>query len=403
MIDSFLSKDWAGLIIALVICVVGVALFRVGQRIKRRWGRWTIKIVGIFVVVLSLALAGGSLYHLYQLDRAAKLYPPLGKLYDVGGFKMHILAEGTNVVDDQGKTPTVIWIPGGYAEGLGLYHLHKAMAKETRSIIFDRAGTGWSELGPFPRRIQADVNELRRLLKAAGEQGPFVLVGHSWGGMFANNFAYEYPQDVAGLVLLDATPLEDLTGPGAKGLSVYAGYLKLQAFLKLFSLAGVLPSGGPKGAEDPASPNFIYKPLRDIWKMFMANELKAKPGWAAASSFLTAIKNPPVQIKDEGVLGDVPLFLIARGNMAAEMDKLSRDEKQRMIQQATKLLKITEKEYLEMVKSEQDAEDRIAKLSRKGTLIRPPEGSSHQFPYEFPEFTLNKVREMIALVRSNPR
>ena len=109
-------------------------------------------------------------------------------------------------------------------------------------------------------------------------------------------------------------------------------------------------------------------------------------------------KNPEIQVQDENALGDIPMFAIYRENMNSEMENLTEEEKQMAKEQAMKMLKVTEQEYEEMMASIQKSVEKVPKLSRKGVLIYPPEGSTHQFPYEFPEFCVEKIREMIALV-----
>jgi len=397
--DIILSYDWIGIVIALIVGLIGYGIFSLGRRIKRKGGKWFLIGVGCLILLVFLALLGGSVYHVFQVVRLAQKYPPPGELYDVDGVKMHIWAEGTNVADEEGNiSPTVIFIPGGYSPGIGLWHLHKAIAKETRSILFDRAGTGWSQRSPYPRHVKRDALELKKLLDAAGEKGPFILVGHSWGGFFANNFALNHHDDVAGLVILDGTPPDAIMGPAAKGLTMFAKFLKISSILKLFSADRFLPSLGNEGTDDPDSPNFIYKPLRDVWHYYRAMEIKVQSGWAAAASFEAMVKNPELQVKDENALGDIPMFAIYRENMNSELENLSEEEKQKMKEQSMKMFDVTEQEYEEMMASVQTSVEKVPKLSKKGVLVYPPAGSTHQFPYEFPDFCLEKIREMIALV-----
>lgn len=397
--DIIFSYDWIGIVIALIIGLFGYGIFSLGRRLQKKGRKWLFMGVGCIILLVFLALLGGSVYHVYQVVRLGYKYPPPGEIYDVDGVKMHIWAEGTNVEDDEGRiSPSVIFIPGGYSPGIGLWHLHREIAKETRSILFDRAGTGWSQRSPYPRHVKRDALELKKLLDAAGERGPFILVGHSWGGFFAMNFALNHHDDVAGLVILDGTPPDSITGPGAKGLLMFAKYLKISSIAKLFSATRFLPTLGGEGADDPDSPNFIYKDLREIFHLYEATEIKAQTGWAAAASFEAMIKNPELQVKDENALGDIPMFAIYRENMNSEMDNLSDDEKRKLKEQSMKMLKVTEQEYDEMMASVQASVEKVPKLSRKGVLIYPPEGSTHQFPYEFPEFCVEKIREMISLV-----
>lgn len=79
------------------------------------------------------------------------------------------------------------------------------VAKFTRVCSYDRAGYGWSDASPEPRTSRQIAGELKSLLDAAGEKGPFVMVGHSFGGYNVRVFAGRYPRDVAGMVLVDAS------------------------------------------------------------------------------------------------------------------------------------------------------------------------------------------------------
>jgi len=396
--DAFLSYDWAGVVIALVLLLIGFGIFFLGLRRKRKGLKWSVLIFGCLIVLISLILLAGSVYHVLRVIKAAQKFPPPGELYEVDGFKMHIMAEGKNAETEEGVTPTILFIPGGYSQGLALWHLHKSIAKETRSIIFDRAGTGWSQRSPFPRHVKRDVQELRLLLDAAGEKGPFILVGHSWGGFFANNYALNYHDDVAGLVLFEASPPESVVEPGSKGLELFARYMKMKAALDLFTLSRFLPPIGGEEAMDPDSPDFLYKPLREVWEMAGANELRVRGSWAAAASFEAMLDNPELQVQTEGALGDIPMFAIYRENMNSEIDDLPEAERQEIREQSMKMFDLSEQEYEAMMESISASVQQVPLLSERGELMRPPEGSSHQFPYEFPEFCLEKIREMIALV-----
>ena len=201
---SLLSQPWAGMAVGAGIAVIGfllaVGLRRLQPEPRSGWSR-----AGTLVVLgagaSSAILLWGGITSFVGISRLTLDHPPPGALVDGGGYRMHILAEG-----DARGGPTVIWIPGGHGQGLALYHLHAAIRDETRSILFDRPGTGWSDAGPFPRRTALEAGELAELLEGAGEAGPFVLAGHSYGGLLAANFARRHPDRTAALVLLDASP-----------------------------------------------------------------------------------------------------------------------------------------------------------------------------------------------------
>src|SRR6516165_5881514 len=121
---------------------------------------------------------------------------PLARFYDVGGRQLMLIASGTD-------GPAVVVLPGAGQTGLGYLNLHEQVSKFATSVLYDRAGTGWSDHVPLPRSATAVADELRSLLRVAGVPAPYVFVGHSLGGIYARRFAQCFPADVAGLVFLD--------------------------------------------------------------------------------------------------------------------------------------------------------------------------------------------------------
>ncbi|MGD9162616.1 MAG: alpha/beta hydrolase [Desulfobacteraceae bacterium] len=358
--DIILGYESFGIVIALIIGIIGYGIFSLGRRFQRKGSKWLFKGTGCIILLLFLVLLGGSVYHVYQVISLEQKYPPPGEIYDVDGIKMHIWAEGTNVKNNDGQlSPTIIFIPGSYSPGIYMWHLHKEISKETRSILFDRAGTGWSQKSPYPRHVKRDNLELKKLLDAAGEKSPFILVGHSWGGFFAINFAYYHPDMVAGLVIFEGVPPS--TGAEAEGLLGGVKFSRIESIAKLFGATSFLMKWVEWGEEvDPDSPQFIYEPLREVWDLCETSEIKAQTSWSTAVSYKAKIDNPEIQVIEEEALGDIPIYAIYRSAWASG--------------------------------------ERVSKLSKKGVFIRPPEGSTHNFPYGFPEYCSEKIREMIALV-----
>jgi pimeloyl-ACP methyl ester carboxylesterase len=135
--------------------------------------------------------------------------PPPGRLIDVGGFTLHLNCAGEG-------SPTVILDAALGASSVSWSCVQPEIARVTRVCSYDRAGFGWSEAGPFPRTAGRLVGELRTLLDRAGVAPPFVLVGHSFGGLLMRIFAVRYRPDVAGLVLVDPAHPEDWVEPAPK-------------------------------------------------------------------------------------------------------------------------------------------------------------------------------------------
>ena len=202
---------------------------RVGMRIFLRWTKWLI--ICVVALVLLLALVGVS-YQAIASSRDARRYPPPGKLIDAGGYRLHIYSTGEG-------TPTVILDAGVCDCSLNWCLVQPEVAKFTRVCSYDRAGMGWSDAGPSPRTSKAIVHELHKLLTNAGVAGPYVLVGHSFGGYNVRFFAHEYPQEVAGLVLVDAAHEDQWPRLPESVKSLYAWWTQDMKTKRLLSPFGI--------------------------------------------------------------------------------------------------------------------------------------------------------------------
>ncbi|WP_377268938.1 alpha/beta fold hydrolase [Peterkaempfera sp. SMS 1(5)a] len=122
--------------------------------------------------------------------------PPLGRRYDVGGRRLALHRSGSG-------GPAVVFLPGAGQIGLDYLNTHDRTAELTTSVLYDRAGTGWSDRVELPRSAAEVSRELHDLLRTADVPGPRLLVGHSLGGAYARLHAHRYPEEVSGLLLLD--------------------------------------------------------------------------------------------------------------------------------------------------------------------------------------------------------
>jgi pimeloyl-ACP methyl ester carboxylesterase len=181
---------------------LGISLSVMSSSTSRRFMRriWR-PFLGLVIVLLVLAVAG-AIYQAIATELAERAYPPPGEMVDVGGYSLHINCEG------QGS-PTVVLDAGSGGFSAQWVRVQREVSGTTRVCAYDRAGMGWSEMGPEPRDARRITSELHTLLGKAGIEGPYVLVGHSFGGMYMQTYAARYPEEVAGVALVDSTTEPD--------------------------------------------------------------------------------------------------------------------------------------------------------------------------------------------------
>jgi pimeloyl-ACP methyl ester carboxylesterase len=178
---------------ALLLLVIWL-LYRIRREMRSRTGR--VQLYLVFGILVLSAFGGG-----YQtVGEATDSYamPATGKLIDVGGHRLYL-----NCVGSGG--PTVVLEPGAGATSSQMGWIAPAVARDTRVCVYDRAGRGRSEPADTPQDGSGIATDLHTLLHRAGETGPYVLAGHSFGGLYVRIFAARYPDEVAGLVLVDST------------------------------------------------------------------------------------------------------------------------------------------------------------------------------------------------------
>ena len=153
-------------------------------------------ILGAILGLVVIAVA----YEAWTERKERRRFPPPGRLVDVGGYRLHLAPTG-----DQSAGPTVILDSGMVSFSSNWAWVQPELAKVTRVIAYDRAGLGWSDPGPRPRDAGQSAKELHTALQLMGITGPFVLAGHSYGGLAVRAFAALYPDEVAGMVLVDGS------------------------------------------------------------------------------------------------------------------------------------------------------------------------------------------------------
>jgi len=385
---SLMSRDWAGLLVALVVAAASAFAARALPGAA----------AGVVVLgggVLAAVLAVASLRHLLTLARARRAHSPPGRLIDIGGYRVHLLAEG----EARDGRPPVVWFAGGHASGYGMHHLHRAFRSETRSILIDRPGTGWSDTGPFPRTTAREADEMVLALERAGEKGPFIWAGHSFGGLLAANIARRRPDLVHLLVLLDPTPLETIVfGPRLSALKDMRRSAWLGGLAQLFGV-NLQARHNARMAQVPA-----YKQAMEATQAVLGPEVAAASAVQENAGHFFAQASIYSELSPEGVaavawdtvvydrdLGDLPVWLVG-----------PKDDKDGDIALLPEAQAGSDANARRMFNFFAATRERYLATSTRSRRIVAPKGAGHNFVYELPDWTIAVMREAICGAPAEP-
>lgn len=248
--------------------------------------------------------------------------PPPGRLVDVGGWKLHLNCTG----EAGAGQPTVILESGVGDFSVEWSLVQPKVAAFARVCSYDRAGDGWSELGPHPRTFHQIAYELHTLLANAGIKPPFVLVGHSYGGWLVRQYQAMYPSEVAGMVLVEAgqdNPLRIAPdGKAVPATELATGRpvpeVKKSGPLRVSDLGPNLVKRMMAGTDQLSQ--HANDPPRDL----LPPDAQRMRTWALAQLGHVAAGVNPFEIeeivtlrndrlKSSHVLGDLPLIVLTRG------------------------------------------------------------------------------------------
>ena len=244
-VHAALGWVWPPALLGLVVWM----FLRVRRRLRSRGVRWLLYPV---LAVLVVASIGGGFQTVSEtLDATA--YPPPGQLVDVGGRRLHLHCTGSG-------SPTVVLEPGHGGSSSDLGWIAPAIARDSRVCVYDRAGRGWSDPAEAPQDAVQIAADLNTLLDRAHVPGPYVLAGHSFGGLYTLTFAARYPDRVAGMVLLDSTaprpgPSPPTTGESFGVLGRFLAVAPAVAHLGVARLIAQADGGLPPRSEAEARAN----------------------------------------------------------------------------------------------------------------------------------------------------
>ncbi len=257
-VQGVLSWVWPPALLALVVWMI----VRARRQLRSRSRRWLL--YPVIAMMALAAVAGGYEAVSGALDED---FPMPGQLIDVGGHNLHLSCSGSG-------SPTVILEPGAGEMSSASAWITPAVARDTRVCVYDRAGRGWSEPADSPQDGAQIATDLHTLLERGHVPGPYVMAGHSFGGLYVLTFAARYPDEVAGMVLVDSTAPGSATPSTSRGnegsydiMGRASALLSASARLGVGRLIGQLSYGSlPPRARDEAiasaaTPNHVQSTI----------------------------------------------------------------------------------------------------------------------------------------------
>ena len=323
--------------------------------------------------IVALATIG-AVYQIVGMVLDRQQYPPPGQMIDIGGHRLHLYCLGTG-------SPTVLL--EATAPGWSLYwsNVQPQLARTTRVCAYDRAGLGWSERGPLPRTGLRMAKELHRLLERAGIRGPYILVGHSLGGLVARLYQHDYPQDVVGMVLVDAGHELEMRQAEFR-LFANAGKSMLP-LIRALTMVGITRLKASYDQLPPLLMGQEEKVSAEIRPMLRA-------GWLRTGYYSTLTDESDglietlEQVRRSGSLGNLPLVVITATGPVWWPDMPGQVNPAKF-----------RKMWL-------DLQQGLTTLSTNSRQVFANQ-SSHFIPFDQPDLVSDAVRQMIDRERTTPR
>jgi len=339
-----------------------------GRRIKRWLGRI---FLGLLVLVAAVAIVG-LCYQAIGGSADARRFPQQGKSVSLGPAFNNMSLN----IDCRGQGgPTVILDSGLGVPAVGWNPVETEVAKFTRVCSYDRAGYGWSDGTSLPRTSSEIVKELHALLEAAHERGPYILVGHSFGGYNVRVYNGQYPADVAGMVLVDASH-EDQNNRMSAPIQAFMKKT-MQDMKRMEKLAPLLIWFGVvrftqrnQGTAPGVSKEYGQEML------YLQRQTKFIE---ATGAELRAFEESAVEVRAAGNLGDKPLIVLTAGK-SADMSQLPAGFPKKDFD-----------DFHEVWVN--DLQVKESQLSTRGKRIMVPD-SDHMIPFERPDTIIAAIREV---------
>lgn len=324
------------------------------------------------ILITALLLMGGCTYQRIALARTREQFPAPGKLVDVNGHLMQIHCVGSG-------SPTVVIDAGNGSFSVEWMPIQDELSRSTRVCVYDRAGYGWSEAAPGPRDGGQVVSELHDLLEAAGEAGPYLLVGHSLGGVHVRLFALTYPDEVAGLVLVDTAHPLTITPEFEMQMQSSIGFYQA---MNLMTSTGLLRILGPLGGEDsmPATARKLPIEFQETYLNLLLDPNQYVTAIAEMQALPQTFQQTSELIVGEHPFGNLPLIVLTAGQTSAPGSTPFNEQ------------------YVPVLDSQIESQLELAMQSSQGEQ-RVIEESGHSVHLDAPDEVLRAIRDMLEVIR----
>lgn len=309
----------------------------------------------------------GFLYETRARAREERVLPPIGRRVDIGGRHLLLNCVGT-------QSPTVILSAGAATPGYAWIPIQRQLARFVQACWYDRAGEGWSDPGPYPLTSGADARDLHALLQRGGVRPPYLLVGHSLGGLDVRVFAGTYPSEVAGVVLVESAHEEEplrapatYLGPQPPRLARYPLHLLFTAAARV----GLIRVVSPPASSTTPDPDSVAAIVAALRRRPTAVASYSSRGVVAPMSYAEA-----AAVRS---LGELPLIVLTRGRPPSP-PRTGADGAGAAYEQTW----------------QHDMQPQLARLSRNGQQVILP-CSGHGVPEDAPVAVVEAVREVLHL------
>ena len=328
---------------------------------------------GSCALLIILLFAALGINQKIGLSNTRQQYPAPGELVEVQGHLIHLNCKGSG-------SPTVVIDAGNGSFSVEWTPIQEQLSQTVRVCVYDRSGYGWSEPGSQPRDGAKAVSELHELLRAAEEAGPFLLAGHSLGGVHVRLYAANYPREVAGLVLIDtANPLE--VSPEFKlQMQSSIGFYQV---MNLLTRSGLMRILGPVGGQDslPATARKLPPELQEIYLNLLLDPNQYSTAISEMAQIPQTFRQTGQKQSGHQPFGDLPLIVLTAGQTPAPGSSPFNEQ------------------YVPASDRQINFQEDLARLSSRGQQ-RVIARSGHSVHLDAPEEVIRAIRDLVDTIRN---